>query len=77
MKKNNFVKITVVIVCMAGCLSWHIHNKKAMNNLVMDNIEALAAGEDSSHDYCYGTGDIDCLGVKVKRKIDDYSLKMK
>jgi len=44
-----------------------------MSELTIRNMEALA--NDENTDYtCWGIGDIDCYGVKVKLKIDDWSL---
>lgn len=45
-----------------------------MNELALKNVEALAQGEWSNH-LCYGDGDIECDGMKVKYRIDGLSLE--
>lgn len=45
-----------------------------MNELALKNVEALAQGEWSNH-LCYGRGDIECDGMKVKYRIDGLSLE--
>ena len=35
-----------------------------MSELMLENVEALAQGEGGNY-VCYGSGDIDCHGMKV------------
>ena len=76
--KRNVIKLFVLGLLLCGlCYSYSL--KKSgnaslnMSELTLRNMEALA--NDENTDYtCWGIGDIDCYGVKVKLKIDDWSL---
>ena len=50
--------------------------EKAQNDLLLMNIEALAAGEDYVPIQCIGTGTVDCpFGGKTKFVMIGYSLE--
>lgn len=43
------------------------------NDLLLKNIEALSAGEGNYH-FCYGSGDVNCNGVKVRYDVSYLNL---
>ena len=49
-----------------------------MSVLLLENIEALASGEDSARYFCYGVGSVDCPNgkkveiVRTNFSLDDY-----
>lgn len=54
------------------------HSKEnKLQNLVLENIEALAAGEGNNNVICVGSGSLDCPvnHVKVEYVIEGYSLE--
>ena len=76
MKKKS-LKGSIVLVCLTG-VYLYLQDKPTiqLNEIVLQNIEALAQGEgDPGYFYCTGTGDIDCIGYKVYEKITGFSLK--
>ena len=67
MKKK--IKATLVVVSLVGLMSFFYlskTNKKAVSNVALANIEALAGGEDIGNYVCFDTGNVDCNGHKVK-----------
>lgn len=67
MKKKNFKLAIVCLGFISGCYFYQQKDQK-LNDLVQQNIEALASGEGSSSTFCYGIGSVDCLGNKVEMK---------
>lgn len=65
MKK--YMKLSVLILCLAGCYYFsQTQSKKAIiNSVAIDNIEALAQGENDNY-ICWCDGSIDCHGFKAK-----------
>lgn len=59
MKKTSLLFVVVLVAAVTvGKVS---RQKGEVNELLMSNIEALAAGEDGWHDtHCYGSGNVDC-----------------
>ena len=53
----------------------NFENKKQLSNLTLNNIEALASGEDDPSIYCIGDGSIDCNGRKVRATYKPYSFE--
>lgn len=52
-------------------------SQKKMDGLMLSNVEALAAGEETVPLRCMGTGTVDCpLGGKVRRVVIGYSLEV-
>ena len=52
----------------------HVNNNT--NDLLLDNIEALANGEQENGITCIGEGTVDCpIGIKVRAVIKYYSLE--
>ena len=47
--------------------SW-VGNRQSveMSTLMLENVEALAAGENNSNTWCFGTGSVDCPNNKEK-----------
>lgn len=65
--KGKLLGCIVVIAAIMVIKSNVFTKKEAINSLALENIEALAAGEDSNKNYCLGVGDITCprTGEKV------------
>lgn len=57
--------------------SWSRSTKLELNNLFLENVEALAAGESSGTVYCLGSGSVDCPidNSKVEIVYGGYSLE--
>lgn len=71
MKKLIFVFAIIVMVVVFGKIS----HKEMVDELFLDNVEALAAGE-FGHDTCIGDGNVTCsTGEKVKYVITHFNLE--
>ena len=59
MKMKNYLKVTVfwVAVLSVWCLK---PTKKSQDTLLLQNVEALASGEEPSQIQCYWRGSVDC-----------------
>lgn len=66
--------ITVfTVIIMAVLFLGNISNKEVMNDLFLDNVEALATGE-FGRDTCIGDGNVTCsTGEKVEYVITPYN----
>lgn len=74
MKKKS-LKGSIVLVCLTGVYLYSQDKPTIqLNEIVLQNIEALAQGEGNPGNF-YCTGDIDCIGYKVYEKITGFSLK--
>lgn len=63
------------ILAVAAVGSFYVQDKETvMDEMVWENIEALAENETGNY-LCMGIGDIDCHGLKVYHKIDNFSLE--
>lgn len=63
MKKVFLLFVSVVVTTVFALKSFH--HKPSSDDLLMQNIEALAGGE-IHYKYCIGSGDVDCPdGTKV------------
>ncbi|EKN16303.1 NVEALA domain-containing protein [Parabacteroides johnsonii] len=67
--KRTLLKFLTGIVCLMGMYFCAQTEKENLMDLALDNIEALAQGENTNF-LCYGEGDIDCSGIKVKTRFD-------
>lgn len=45
---------------MVATAYWFHSTSTALNDLLLENVEALAAGESSENIRCAGTGSVDC-----------------
>jgi hypothetical protein len=65
------IKLLLIAVCIAA--AWHFIPEKKTNiqDLVFENIEALANNEGSGT-WCFGTGSVDCLWQKAELKITNF-----
>ncbi|MBC5645059.1 NVEALA domain-containing protein [Parabacteroides segnis] len=77
MKKT--IKTGFILLSLFGAWYFsHINSeKKSMEDLVLENIEALAWDENGLPDenfQCYNWGEVDCYGDKVEVKYSGYSL---
>lgn len=74
--KRTLIKVTVMGILLVGGIYLMEEKSSNLSNVALENIEALAAGEDNgSMWFCYGTASLDCPnGTKVKYFIDNYSL---
>lgn len=74
MKKKVFLLMALVVAAM-GCICYSHSEGRAMDELMMENVEALAAGEGGIV-HCIGYGSVDCpkSSVKVKYASTSYRL---
>lgn len=63
------LKLVVGAICLMAAFCWENHKKNEMSTLSLENIEALASGEEESLVRCYGSGSVDCYGYWVEMKI--------
>lgn len=74
MKKKMIFSFIVVATVMSFIGSSYSNNNT--NDLLLDNIEALANGEQENGITCIGEGTVDCsIGIKVRAVIKYYSLE--
>ena len=70
MKKKMIISFIVVATVMSFIGSSYSNNNT--NDLLLDNIEALANGEQENGIKCIGEGTVDCpIGIKVEAVIED------
>ena len=63
--KKLLLFMAVAVMSLYGYVSFVEYTGSAgMSELMLENVEALAQGE-GGNDVCYGSGDIDCHGMKV------------
>ena len=68
MKKKMIISFIVVATVMSFIGSSYSNNNT--NDLLLDNIEALANGEQENGIKCIGEGTVDCpIGIKVEAVI--------
>ena len=61
MKMKNYLKATFLLAAIISV--WLLKPTEKSQNvdpLLLQNIEALASGEEPSHARCYGPGSVDC-----------------
>ena len=74
MKKKMIISFIVVATVMSFIGSSYSNNNT--NDLLLDNIEALANGEQENGITCIGEGTGECpIGIKVRAVIKYYSLE--
>ena len=75
MKMKNYLKAAFLLVAIVSVLQ-PIEKSQDADPLLLQNVEALASGEDSSQTHCYGRGSVDCpvSHDKVDVVYDSYSL---
>lgn len=70
--KRKIIKSSIALLCLFGGMYFHSiqPEKNVLNDLVFENIEALALTEEDPDENfrCYGWGDIECHGKKVEVK---------
>lgn len=55
---------------------WGFKSQSRVDDLMLSNVEALAAGEGTVPIYCLGVGSVDCpMGGKVRKVVIGYSLE--
>ena len=54
--RNLFIKLVLLVASAAFISVVNFENKKQLSNLTLNNIEALASGEDDPSIYCIGDG---------------------
>mgnify|MGYP002537882475 CR=1 FL=1 len=72
---KNKLKLVGVIVCLIAGICFWTNQKNELPALILENIEALAYGENGNGANCYGDGSIDCAGDWVEVKISGLSLE--
>ena len=74
MKKKMIISFIVVATVMSFIGSSYSNNNT--NDLLLDNIEELANGEQENGIKCIGEGTVDCpIGIKVEAVIRFYGLE--
>lgn len=74
MKKKMVLSFIVVATVMSFISSSYSNDNT--NDLLLDNIEALANGEQENGIKCIGEGTVDCpIGIKVEAVIRFYGLE--
>ena len=71
------VKTLLIIVgIMYSIFLCKRNDPSSLSSLALQNIEALAEGEEGDGYFCYGIGDVKCTnGKNVKYVMDNYNLK--
>lgn len=76
---EKIIKTGFVFLLLFG--AWYFghttSDKNPMNELMLENIEALANNENDQHgeNYrCYGRGEVDCDGEKFEIRFSGFSL---
>lgn len=59
-KKVKMLILAALSVMVTICSLLGNRQSVEMNVLMLENVEALAAGEDASKIFCFGVGSIDC-----------------
>lgn len=77
MKMKNYLKATFLLVAIVSI--WYlkpVQKFQDVDPLLLQNVEALASGEESSQTHCYGRGSVDCpvSHDKVDIVYDAYSI---
>lgn len=74
MKKKMVLSFIIVATVMSFISSSYSNDNT--NDLLLDNIEALANGEQENGIKCIGEGTVDCpIGIKVEAVIRFYGLE--
>ncbi len=69
------LKLVGVVVCLiAGTYFW-THQRNELPTLLLENVEALAYGEQGNGVNCYGDGSVECAGDWVEMRIEGLSLE--
>lgn len=75
-KKSLFVAL--ILVAAIASFQWSA-KRKNLDSLMLENIEALAEGEEDVDIECIGIGSVDCPYTNVKvyfiYKLTDYALR--
>lgn len=73
MKKTIFKLMIASCVATAGYYQYS-QQENNINDVVFQNIEALAGDEHYVDIFCYGNGSVECEGIKVEMKIEGLRL---
>lgn len=73
--KRTFVLLTAIVICTVGTIVFLHSPKTTEYNILMQNVEALAGGENLTPVHCAGSGCVDCPinAVKVKYVMSGWS----
>lgn len=73
--KRTLVLFTVIVICIVGTVAFLHFSKKTEYNILMQNVEALAGGENLTPVHCAGSGCVDCpiSTIKVKYVMSGWS----
>ncbi len=63
--KRKFIYLVLGLMGIAGIYS-SISEKKQTEDILLQNVEALATNESNQPGYCVGYGCVDCPGEHVK-----------
>lgn len=76
---KNKIKIAVISLCAIGvaALFFNRESGKSVDELLLENVEALASEEVGEPTLCLGVGEVDCpiAQTKVKYVMSGYSLE--
>lgn len=76
MRKMLLMPIIGLVLIVLGLCMGSFGQEEIYSDLLLENIEALASGEDHTTVFCYGEGSIDCPnGKKVKYIMETSSLE--
>lgn len=64
---------SIVFVIGMVTLAKSLCKPEPESDLLLRNIDALSAGEEPFR-VCYGSGNVDCNGIKVREVIEYYNL---
>lgn len=64
--KKKFLFMGLFLVVMGATAFCFNSKSEGLEGLMLENIEALAAGEGSSLVHCIGTGSVDCPKFQIK-----------
>ena len=71
--------VAFVIVCVGALMVLMKKEKRngGMNNLMLENVEAIAGNDSPINNTCYGVGSLICpsTGVRVYIYLNNYNLK--
>lgn len=75
--KTKLSIISFLLIITAFVYSYSNSEKEGLDNLLLENIEALADEEYDDTAKCYGRGSVDCpyTDVKVRYVMEGYSLE--
>lgn len=76
--KKRVLFVTLILAAAIASSQWSA-KRKNLDSLMLENIEALAGGEEDINATCFGTGSVDCPIANAKvyyvRIYENYALR--